>query len=98
MKHYVCAYITECNNAWTTHSRILEAENARDARQRFDAGYTGDGRPSHIVVKSMARLRFCPLCSSELIRKGRALECSKRQCGLRINLPNISTASQLREE
>ena len=90
MKHYVCAYITECNNVWTTHSRVLEAENARNARRKFDSGYTDNTRPYHIVVKSMARLRFCPLCSSELIRKGSVLECSKWQCGLRINLPKTS--------
>ena len=98
MKHYVCAYITECDNVCTTHSHVLGAENARDARQRFDTGYNGDARPSHIVVKTVARLRFCPLCSSELIRKGRALECSQWQCGLRINLPIIRGESQPKEE
>ena len=95
MKHYVCAYNTESNNELTTHTRVLEAENARDARQRFDAGYTGDVHPFHIVVKTMARLRFCPLCSSGLVRKDNTLECSKWQCGLRISLPKNTVEPQL---
>ena len=95
MKHYVCAYITGCNNVLTTHSRVLEAENAREARQRFDAGYTDDGHPFHIVVKTIARLRFCPLCSSALVHKGNTLDCSKWQCGLRINLPKNTVERQI---
>ena len=81
MKHYVCAYITKRNNTWNAHASVLEAENAKDARKRFDAVYTGDAHPFHIAVRTMARLQFCPLCSSALVRKGNALECSKWQCG-----------------
>lgn len=95
MRRYVVAYITRRGRADWPHAMTIEAENAKDARARFDTWYwTGVNpvdrkpHPFHITVKRFDGLICCPLCGSmmdELNDPDTAYVCQNvLRCGLKV--------------